>query len=98
MDASLTDDAGRLLRRLDAWPFLRVERRGVRAVLYGDDRDEPIGAVDVRTGPLTVPVPSDLRGPLLAGHPELQIANGGVRLEVTDAQRRVAAEALVRWR
>jgi hypothetical protein len=97
MDASLTDP-GRLLCRLDAWPLLRVERRGAHAVLYGGDRGLPIGTVDVRTGTLTVPVRSDLRGPLLASHPELEVANGGVRLEVTDAERRVAAEALVRWR
>jgi hypothetical protein len=97
MDVSLTDP-DRLLCRLDAWPFLRIERRGVRVVLYGGDRDEPIGTVDARTGTLTVEVRPDLRGPLLECHPELQLANGGVRLEVTDAERRVAAESLVRWR
>jgi hypothetical protein len=97
MDATFTDP-GRLLRRLDALPFLRIERRGVRAVLYGADRDQRIGTVDVSTGTLTVDVGPDLRGPLLERHPELRLANGGVRLDVTDAARRVAAEDLVRWR
>ena len=97
MDVSLTDP-GRLLRRLEDWPFLRIERRGVRAVLYEGDRDQPIGTVDLCTGTLTLEVRTDLRGTLLERHPQLQLTRSGVRLDVTDAQRCVTAEDLVRWR
>jgi hypothetical protein len=96
-DACLTDPS-RLLRRLDASPYVRVDRRGVHAVLYGYDRDQPIGTVDVRTGTLTVDVPPDLLGQLLESHPGLQVTSGGVRLDVTDDERGRAAEALVRRR
>ena len=96
-DAALMDPGG-LLRRLGAWAFLRVERRGMRAVLFAGDRDRPVGTVDLRTGTLTVDVGPDLVGPLLESHPELQATGGGVRLDVTDAERRAVGEAVVRWR
>jgi hypothetical protein len=96
-DGALPDPA-LLLRRLGAWPFLRIERHGVRAVLHGGDRDRVIGSVDVRTGTLTVDVGRGAIGPLVARHPEVEVVGGGVRLAVTDARRRAAAEALVRWR
>jgi hypothetical protein len=87
-----------LLRRLEAWPFLRIERRGMRAMLYGGDRDQAIGTVDVRTGVLTVAVRPEAVGALLERHPQLELVSAGVRLEVTDAERRVVAEAVLRWR
>jgi hypothetical protein len=88
----------RLLGRLDAWPFLRIERRGMRAVLYGGDRDQVIGTMDVRTGVLMVDVRPDAVGRLLGCHPQLQGVAGGVRLDVTDAGRGALAEGLLRWR
>ena len=96
-DGSLAESS-RLLRRLDAWPFLRIERHGRHALLYGGHRDRPIGTVDVRSGMLTVDVAPDLVGSVLERHPRLRVTDGGLRLGVTDAESRAAAEALVRWR
>jgi hypothetical protein len=91
-------EPGRLLRRLDASPFIRVERRGRRAVLHVSDRDRVIGALDLWTGTLTAVVAPDLSRQLLAHDPRLQVTRRGVRVDVTDAGSRMAAEALVRWR
>jgi hypothetical protein len=91
-------ESSRLLRRLDAWPFLRIERRGQRAVLYGSVRHQVIGTLDLRTGTLTADVGPDLSRELRESHPRLQVTRRGVRLDVTDAGSRMAAEALVRWR
>jgi hypothetical protein len=96
-DGSLAEPR-RLLRRLDSWPFVRIERRGVRAVLYGGVGDRVIGTLDVRTGMLTADLGPDLSRQLLENHPQLQGTSRGVCLGVTDAASRMAAEALVRWR
>jgi hypothetical protein len=97
-DGALPPEPRLLLARLGDWPFLRIERHGERAVLHGGDRDRVIGTVDVRTGTLTVVAGPELVGPLAARHPDLEVTGRGVRLAVTDARRRAAAEALVRWR
>jgi hypothetical protein len=85
------------LARLEAWPFLRIERRGGAAVLYFCDGGRAIGTIDVRTGMLTVDVDPALVGPLLARDAQLHAAPGGVRLRAAGAGRS-AAEALLRWR
>jgi hypothetical protein len=85
-----------LVARLEAWPFLRIQRRGTEVALcFGN---QTIGTVDIRSGVLTVYVGGDLSSGLLERHPRLQVGVGGVRLNVTDAEGLHAAEALLRWR
>ena len=93
-----TTEAGKLLRRLESWPFLRIERRGACAVLHSGVADRVIGTLDLATGTLTTDLTRDLIHPLLEDHPRLQVTGGGVRLDVVDVGCRRAAEALVRWR
>lgn len=90
--------ASELVDRLGAWPFVRVECRGRRAVLLSGGRDQAIGAIDLREGMLTVAVPPPLVGALLARHPELEPALRGVRITLTDADRLAVGEAVLRWR
>jgi hypothetical protein len=53
-DTSAELEAQRLLDCLRSWPFLRVERCGTRALLYGTMGDKLFGTVDLITGLLTV--------------------------------------------
>jgi len=73
-------EARRLLRDLGSWPFVRIERRGARAFLYGAVGGDRFGTLDLRTGALAVDLDAD------------------VRVDVTDAASRRAAEALIRRR
>ena len=52
--ARVMNQAHLLLRSLASWPFLRVERRGARAFLYGDVTDQLFGTLDLSTGSLAV--------------------------------------------
>jgi|tagenome__1003787_1003787.scaffolds.fasta_scaffold19406928_1 hypothetical protein len=90
-------EASRLLSRLDTWPFVRIERRGLCAVVYGGDCDQVVATLDLRSCVLTADVAGELRRRLLDHHPRLQPTGHGVRLHVTDAEDRLAAEALLRW-
>jgi hypothetical protein len=47
-------EARRLLRDLGSWPFLRIERRGPRALLYGAVAGDRFATLDLSTGALTV--------------------------------------------
>jgi hypothetical protein len=90
-------EPSRLLDRLDAWPFLRIEHRGAVATLYFCDGDQAIGTIDGRTGMLTVHADREVIAPLLERHPDLQASTCGVRVRATGAGY-IAAEALLRWR
>jgi hypothetical protein len=96
--ASSTALAHALLDELSVWPFLRVERRGPRAVLRSGGSEREIGAIDLREGRLTVAVPRYLVGSLLARHPQLEPAERGVRIALSDDERCAVAQALLRWR
>jgi hypothetical protein len=98
MLTATTAYANALVERLAAWPFVRVERRGPRAVLLSGDQDLAIGAIDLQDGVLTVAVPPPLVGPVLARHPELEPALRGVRLLLSDPDRLAVGEAVLRWR
>jgi hypothetical protein len=85
------------MAHLEASPFLRIEQRGPRAALYVRSAQKAIGAVDLRSGMVSVEVDRELVAPLLERHPQLQTTTGGVRLSATGAGA-VHAEALIRWR
>lgn len=91
-------DAEALLERLASWPFVRVERRGMRATLLSGDRDLPIATIDLRDEELTVAVPPALVTPMLRRHPELEPGGRGVRLILSDAAHLAVGEAVLRWR
>jgi hypothetical protein len=80
--AGSPSEARRLLRCLEMWPFLRIERRGLRAFLYGAVGGGLIGTLDLRAGTLRADVGPDL----------------AVRVDLADAASRNAAEALLRRR
>jgi hypothetical protein len=98
MSAATVSYAEVLVQRLATWPFVRIERRGARAVLTSGGRDLPIGTIDLRDELLTVAVPPALVGPVLARHPELEPGGRGVRLALTDPGRLAVGETLLRWR
>jgi hypothetical protein len=87
---------GELLRRLDSWPSLGIERRTQRVILRM--RDLVIGTVNLETRALVVDIPPCTDGPVVEGHPRLRRTKDGVRVHVTDLESRAAAEALLRWR
>jgi hypothetical protein len=93
---STIGEFGELLRRLDSWPSLGIERRTPRVILRV--RDLVIGTLNLETRALLVDVPPCTEGPLLEGHPQLRRTKDGVRVHVTDLDSRAAAEALLRWR
>jgi hypothetical protein len=90
--------AAELVQRLAAWPFVRIERRGARAVLLSGGRDLAIGAVDLREGMLSVAVPPPLVAEMLDRHPQLEPTPRGVRIALTDTERLAIGEAVLRWR
>lgn len=87
-----------LVERLASWPFVRIERRGARAVVLSGGQDLAIGAIDLREGLLSVAVPPPLVGSMLERHPELEPTLRGVRIALTDADRLAVGEAVLRWR
>lgn len=87
---------GELLRRLDSWPYLGIERRTQRVILRV--RDLVVGTLNLETRVLSISVPPRSERPLLEGHPEMQGTKDGVQVQVTDLDSRAAAEALLRWR
>jgi hypothetical protein len=52
--AETTAAARHLLASFASWPFLRVERRGARALLYGAVRGDLFATLDLSTGALAV--------------------------------------------
>ena len=54
-------EAGRLLCDLGSWPFVRVERRGARAFLYGAVGGDRFGTLDLSTGALAVDLDAGVR-------------------------------------
>jgi hypothetical protein len=85
-----------LLRRLDSWAYLRIERRPGCVILRV--RDLVVGALNLASHVLSVDVPGDMVGPLLEAQPHLRATKDGVSVHVTDLDSRAAAEALLRWR
>jgi hypothetical protein len=85
-----------LLRRLDSWAYLRIERRPGYVILRV--RDLVVGDVNVASRVLSVDVPGELLGLLLRAHPQLRETKDGVSVQVADLDSRAAAEALLRWR
>jgi hypothetical protein len=98
MPTATASYANELVERLAAWPFVRIERSGTRAVLLSGGQDLAIGAIDLQEGMLTVAIPPPLVEPVLARHPELEPALRGVRLLLSDADRLTIGEAVLRWR
>jgi hypothetical protein len=93
---ALDDEFGTLLRRLDSWPYLGIERRTQRVILRV--RDLVVGTLNLETRVVSVDVPPRSESPLLGGHPQWRRTQDGVRVHVTDHDSRAAAEALLRWR
>jgi hypothetical protein len=91
------DELTRLLARLEASPFLRIEQRGARGALYFGGQAQAVGVLDVRTGMLTVDVDREFIGGLRERHPQWQPTAGGVRLRANGVGL-ASAEALIRWR
>jgi hypothetical protein len=85
-----------LLRRLDSWAYLRIDRRPGCVILRM--RDLVVGALNLASHVLSVDVPGDMVGPLLEAHPHLRETKNGVSVHITDLDSRAAAEALLRWR
>jgi hypothetical protein len=84
---SATDELGQLLRHLDSWLYLDVDRRTDRVILRVGD--EVVGTLDTANRALVVNVP---RGMVLRG------TQDGVSVRVSDADSRTAAESLLRRR
>jgi hypothetical protein len=91
-----TSELGELLRHLDSWVCLRVERRTDRVTLRV--HDVVVGTLNLQSCGLLVNVPPGMMGPLLEGHPQLRGTRDSVSVRVNDADSRAAAEALLRWR
>jgi hypothetical protein len=85
-----------LLRRLDSWAYLTIERRPDRVILRV--RDLVVGDLDFASCVLSVDISGEMLGPLLQAHPHLRETKDGVSVRVTDRDSRAAAEALLRWR
>jgi hypothetical protein len=85
-----------LLRRLDSWAYLSIERRPGCVILRV--RDVVVGDLQLASRVLSVDVPGEMLGPLLRVHPHLRETKDGVSVQVTDLDSRAAAEALLRWR
>jgi hypothetical protein len=92
------DEARMLVRRISAWPFVRVDLRGDAAAVRSGVRDTFIARLDLRTGALTVFVLADMVDRLVATEPLLRVTCDGVRLDVSDAATRRAGERVIRWR
>src|SRR5690242_18900522 len=54
-------EAHALLRCLQSWPFVRVERRGRRALVYGAVAGDLFATLDLRTGALAIHVGAGAR-------------------------------------
>jgi hypothetical protein len=93
-----SSEAGALVRRISAWPFVRVELRGEDAAVHSGVRDTFIARLDLGTGALTVFVLADLVRSLVASEPLVRATRDGVRLAVRDPSSREAGERLIRWR
>ena len=89
-------DVEELCHRLDAWPYLRVERRTDRAILRV--RDVTVGTLHLSTHTLAVSVPPFRVSAVLQSYAKLRQTGDGVSLHVTDSDSRATAEALLRWR
>ena len=87
---------GDLLRRLDRWPYLRIESRTQGLILRV--RDVVVGTLSLDTRVLSVDVPARSEVSPLEAHPPLRRTKDGVTVHVTDVDSRAAAEALLRWR
>jgi hypothetical protein len=85
-----------LLRRLDSWAYLRIERRPGCVILRM--RDLVVGAVNPASQVVSVDVPAGMVDRLLDAHPHLRETKDGVSVRVSDLDSRAAAEALLRWR
>jgi hypothetical protein len=59
-----------LLRRLDSWAYLRVERQPGRVILHA--RDGVVGALNLASQVLSIDVPGDVLCRLLEAQPHLR--------------------------
>jgi len=91
-------DAGALLRRVDAWPHARVERRGPRATVRDEAGGRALAVLELETGRLIAPLPRELVDTARDLHPLWRPTAGGVTVDLSSPAGPAAAEALLRWR
>jgi hypothetical protein len=96
-DEVLDREPDELVRCLACWPYLRVEAAADRVTFRSVVGDAVVATLDRLTSALTVGVSPALVPSLLAAHPQLQATDRGVRVAITDAAGRRAAEALIGW-
>jgi hypothetical protein len=96
MPAINTPELAKLLRRLDAWLYVHVERRTDRVTVHV--RDAMVGTLDLESRSVVVNVPRGMAGLLLEGHPQLRGTDDSVSVCVRDPDSRAAAEAALGWR
>jgi hypothetical protein len=91
-----TSELRALVRHLGCWPYLHIERMDPVTMLRV--RGLVVGRLNLESRAVSVDIPPDMVSPLLDRHPQLRATAGGVSVQVTDADSRTAAEALLRWR
>ena len=92
----LSGELGALLRQLDSWLLLHVERRTDCVTL--SVREVTVGTLRLESSSVLVNVPPAMMGPLLENRPQLRATKESVTVRVRDGDSRTAAEALLRWR